>query len=352
MPAILHLISQLEEGGAQRQLSYVARFSQKYDVEIASLIASPPEKLFPYFRHPDVPVHFLSQSSDFYAPQILPALRNLLTTKKYAMIHCRLYSSIVQGAFAAKLEKIPCVASPGSMFEVLRLLGNKKWERFLIAQALRNADSVLFPSHSSALAFFDAGWVERDRVRTIWNGVDIEHFQPQGRGDALVAVGRVSSEKAYRDLDQIFQLLRGQFPQLRCIVVGGGASNQSSAGIEFAGSVDDVREILARARVFISTSKTEGMNNALLEAQAMGIPAVVRRIGSNSEVIEQGVNGFLAVNPQEFAEYCALLMHDQDVWTEMGAAARARIEKEFSIRKQMQKIESMYDQLLGANVPA
>ena len=352
MACVLHLISQLEEGGAQRQLSYIARFSLKYEVEVASLIASPPDKLFPYFRQPEVPVHFLSQSSDFYAPEILPALRSLLSKRNYDLVHCRLYSAIVQGVFASRLESIPCVASPGSMLEMLRVDGNKKWERVLIARALRNADSVFFPSHSSALAFFDAGWVERDRVRTIWNGVDIEHFRPQGRGDALVAIGRISSEKAYGDLDHIFQLLRGRFPQIRCIVAGGGARNHRSSGIEFAGYVDDVREILARARIFISTSKTEGMNNALLEAQAMGIPAVVRRIGSNSEVIENGVNGFLAGSPEEFADCCALLMQDQDLCGEMGSAARAKMGKEFSIQKQVQKIESMYDQLLGANAPA
>jgi L-malate glycosyltransferase len=352
MPRVLHLISQLEEGGAQRQLSYVARFSKKYEVEVASLIASPKDKLFPYFRDPHVPVHFLSRSSDFYAPEILPALRSLLSKKNYDLIHCRLYSAIVQGVFASRLENIPCVASPGSMFEVLHLLGNKKWERFLIVHALRNADCVLFPSFSAAVAFFDAGSVERDRVRTIWNGVDVEHFQPQDSGDALVAIGRIASEKAYADLDHIFQSLQNRFPKLRCLVAGGGTRKQSSSGIKFAGYVDDVREILSRARIFISTSKTEGMNNALLEAQAMGIPAVVRRIGSNSEVIENGVNGFLATTLDEFAEYCALLLQEQDVWAEMRAAARTRMEKEFSIQTQMQKMEALYDQLLGAKPPA
>lgn len=352
MPRVLHLISHLEEGGAQRQLSYVAKFSRKYEVEIASLIASPLDKLFSYFRDPDVVVHSLSRSSDFYAPEILPALRSLLSKRNYDLVHCRLYSAIVQGVFAARLENVPCIASPGSMFEVLRLLGNKKWEQYLISRALRNADFALFPSYSSAMAFFDAGWVERDRVQTVWNGVDLEYFQPRDSGNALVAVGRISSEKAYADLEQIFLLLRSRFPHLRCAVVGGGSGTQGSRDIEFTGYVSDVREILAQARIFISTSKTEGMNNALLEAQAMAIPAVVRRIGSNSEVIENGVNGFLASNVEEFVDHCALLIEDQDVWNEMRSAARRRMEKDFCIQTQMQKIELLYDQLLGAKALA
>ncbi|PWT88825.1 MAG: hypothetical protein C5B54_09945, partial [Acidobacteria bacterium] len=127
MARVLHLISQLEEGGAQRQLSYFLAI-KNHEMEIASLIASPPEKVFPFFRNSPVPIHFLSYSNDFYAPEILPNLRTLLKKNNYSLLHCWLFESIIQGVIAARLENIPAIAGIHGLRESLTLGNNKKWE--------------------------------------------------------------------------------------------------------------------------------------------------------------------------------------------------------------------------------
>src|SRR5687768_9766416 len=237
MPAVLHLVSQLEEGGTQRQLAYVAQFKKRYDAEVASLIASPREKLFPYFRDPDLPVHYLSNSADFYAPQILPALDSLLTSRKFDLIHCRLHSAIVQGVLAANRARIPVVAYLANMLSVMDLEHNRKWERRLIKKMLKAADVVLFPSRSSAIDFVDAGWVHRDRVRVVLNGVDTEHFQPAvGETKTMVAVGRISEQKAYNELRDVVKALQEKFPDLRCLIAGGGAVPVGD-GLQYVGLV-------------------------------------------------------------------------------------------------------------------
>ena len=348
MPTVLHVVSQLEEGGTQRQLAYIAQFHKRYDVEIASLIASPEEKLFAYFRKSGVPVHFLSHSSDFYAPEIMDRLKHLLHSKRFALIHCRLYSAIVQGMLVARQEKIPVVASPGNMLSGLDLERNKGWEKMLIRKMLRSADALMFPSRSSAVDFVEAGWADPSRVYVISNGVDAQYFSPQNEaGETLVAIGRISEQKAYEDLHAIVQIVRSKFLSLRCVVAGGGGTIPAQDGIEYAGYVPDVRELLKHAAVFISTSKAEGMSNSLLEAQAMGIPVVARNIGPNSEIIEHGYNGFLAETKEEFAAFCERLLSDSELRKKIGKNARSKIEKHFSIHGQIDQLERMYDELLG-----
>ena len=344
MGRILHLISQLEEGGAQRSLSNVIAFSNRHEIEIASLIASPEPKLFPFFRSCNVPVHFLSNSGDFYYPGILPALRKLLKEGRYSLVQCWLFESIIQGVLACRAENIKCIASPRSMRMALKT-NHRVWERILVQKVLPLADLTLFPSYTSAIDFLQAGWVDLPKIRVAQNGVDCAHFHPAGNGDALVAVGRLSSEKGFEFLANAVGRLRNDFPELRCIVAGGG-KGALPPEFEHAGSVEDIREVYRKAAVYISTSWFEGMSVALLEAQAMGIPAVVRRIGSNSEVIEDGVNGFLAQSEEEYVLACKQLLEDAGLRHFMGTKAREMAVQRFSIEKQIREMESIHDEFL------
>lgn len=345
MGRILHLISQLGEGGAQRFLSDVVTLSKRHEVEVAALISSPSEKLFPFFRNCDVPVHFLSNSGDFYYPGILPALRKLLKERRYSLVQCWLFESIVQGVMACRIENVPVIASPRSMRMSLKLNHHRLWERILIRKVLSLADLALFPSYSTAMDFLDAGWVDFQKVRVARNGVDCAHFQPDGVGNALVAVGRLSSEKGFEFLGKVVRRLKTFFPQLRCLVAGGG-QGALPPELEHVGYADDVRKVYQQAAVYISTSWVEGLSVALLEAQAMGVPAVVRQIGPNSEVIDHGVNGFLANSEEEFVVACKTLMEDPGLRSTMGANARTTALERFSIDKQVEEMESVHDELL------
>jgi len=191
----------------------------------------------------------------------------------------------------------------------------------------------------------DAGWVDPQRVRVVQNGVDCEHFYLREGGHALVAVGRLSAEKGYQELHEIVKRLHGEFPSLQCLVAGGG-TGKDGPDLTCTGSAEDVRTVLLQAAVFIHTSRTEGMSNALLEAQAMGIPAVARNLGSNSEIVEDGVTGYLVRTTDEFVNACRTLWKDPNLRAEMGRKARKRIVSRFSITRQVERIESIYSELL------
>jgi glycosyltransferase involved in cell wall biosynthesis len=69
-----------------------------------------------------------------------------------------------------------------------------------------------------------------------------------------------------------------------------------------------------------------------LQYMALEIPTVAQRIGTNLEIIEHGVNGFLASTPEEWVECIRALIHDPDLRRRMGQAARQTVLERYSVK--------------------
>ncbi|MFC1699001.1 glycosyltransferase family 4 protein [Candidatus Omnitrophota bacterium] len=69
----------------------------------------------------------------------------------------------------------------------------------------------------------------------------------------------------------------------------------------------------------------------LLQYLAMGIPAVTTPVGVNSEIVQNGINGYLVNSEEEWIERLSLLIEDSELRQRMGRAGRKRIEEKFSI---------------------
>ncbi|MDP6580119.1 MAG: glycosyltransferase family 4 protein [Vicinamibacterales bacterium] len=68
-----------------------------------------------------------------------------------------------------------------------------------------------------------------------------------------------------------------------------------------------------------------------IQFMACGVPVVAAAVGVNCEIIEDGVNGFLAADEREWAEKLSMLLTDGDLRASMGAAARRTIEDRYSL---------------------
>ncbi|MEK9174087.1 MAG: glycosyltransferase family 4 protein, partial [Patescibacteria group bacterium] len=82
-----------------------------------------------------------------------------------------------------------------------------------------------------------------------------------------------------------------------------------------------------RAKVFVLPSANEGMSNALLEALASGLPAVVTDTGGSSELVTERVNGFIIARETEaIAKALEYLLTHEEERKLMGHASRTRAE--------------------------
>jgi glycosyltransferase involved in cell wall biosynthesis len=68
--------------------------------------------------------------------------------------------------------------------------------------------------------------------------------------------------------------------------------------------------ILRQVDVVLNNSQSEGIANALLEADALGVPMLVRNIPGNAAVVEEGINGLLYDDAASFARQARALMVD------------------------------------------
>jgi glycosyltransferase involved in cell wall biosynthesis len=114
--------------------------------------------------------------------------------------------------------------------------------------------------------------------------------------------------------------------------------------VEFAGYVQSLADLYHKAALFVLPSLHEGMSNALLEAQAWGLPAVVSGIPGNSAVVDNGSTGVVvpAGDHMALAEEICVLLSNPEKRAEMGARARERIVANFTIDRVAEKYETLY----------
>jgi glycosyltransferase involved in cell wall biosynthesis len=69
----------------------------------------------------------------------------------------------------------------------------------------------------------------------------------------------------------------------------------------------------------------------ILQYMAAGLPVVANPVGVQAEMVEHGVNGFLAETPAQWAEAINVLTHSPTLRRRMGQAGRARVERDFTV---------------------
>jgi glycosyltransferase involved in cell wall biosynthesis len=118
----------------------------------------------------------------------------------------------------------------------------------------------------------------------------------------------------------------------------------------FAGDRRNVADWLATMNLVVLPSDAESEPSAVLEAMASARPVVATRVGGVPEIVEEGVTGLLvsAGDPAAMAAAILRLLGDEGLCRRMGAAARARIERDFTPARAKEKLEAFYDRLLAA----
>jgi glycosyltransferase involved in cell wall biosynthesis len=118
--------------------------------------------------------------------------------------------------------------------------------------------------------------------------------------------------------------------------------------IRFLGFRSDIGRLLSGFDIFVMSSRTEALGTSVLDAMVMGLPVVSTSAGGIPEMVEPGVNGLLSAprDADGLARNILTLIGDPVKRESMGAAGRETV-KRFDVRVTAEKVEEVYNGLLG-----
>jgi glycosyltransferase involved in cell wall biosynthesis len=204
------------------------------------------------------------------------------------------------------------------------------------------------------------GGMPADRLTVKYNFVPDHGIRRHGSGEHLLFLGRLTEEKGVRLLMTAWDGLRATGGLGLPLVIGGTGPMREEVAA-WAGDHDDVsylglldehacRDLTARAAaVVVPSSWPEAFGLVLVEAMAAGVPAVASAHGSFTELVQEGVTGFLHQpgEPQSLAGALRRVVASPERNRGLGLAARKRYELDFSPAVGLDRLVAGYRAAIG-----
>ena len=188
------------------------------------------------------------------------------------------------------------------------------------------------------------------RPETVHLGVDVDRFRPAAKEPLVVTVGNVTKENLARKGIETFVRAAALVPDVPFLVVGRQEPEAMEAvrtiappNVRFTGRLSDeaLRDLLARAKVYVQASHNEGFGLAVAEAMAAGCVPVVTKAGSLPEVV--GEIGLFAQieSPEATAEAIRRALE-----SDRGDAAREHVARSFPISRRREHLLELVDGIM------
>lgn len=163
----------------------------------------------------------------------------------------------------------------------------------------------------------------------------------KNREKIIITAGRLVEQKNHILLLNAFAKIKDDFKDYNLIIYGKGELKEDlevkirELGLEkrviLAGEVDDLKDKIRNASLFVLPSLYEGMPNSLIEAMALGIPAISTDCpcGGPRFLIKNNYNGILVPinNPDSMADAMKDLLSNQDKADDIGKNAMKIVDK-------------------------
>lgn len=371
---VLLLISDLEFGGAQRQVVELANQMDpaRFSVHVCSLADYVP--LADGLSGAKDRLHIIRKAHKFDF-RIVPKLASLFRQLKVDVLHTFLFDAEFFGRLAGRMAGVPAVIGSERNTDYVPL-SRHKW-----ALGLTKKYCHLTIANSNAGAAFNSRTfgVHPSHFRVVHNGVDTARFQPRnssalraslGLAENAPVVGMFGSFKAQKNHPYMLRaarLIMERIPDVRFLFVGDelymGMSGSVSYKQEvetlvddlglrnnciFAGNKQDVENWYPLCDLTVLPSLFEGTPNVALESMACGVPVVATDVSDNRFIIPDGLAGFIVPLNDEacLADKISRLLEDASLRSRMSAAARVWVTAEFSGPRLAEKTADVYEEIL------
>jgi glycosyltransferase involved in cell wall biosynthesis len=364
---VLQLIKGLDRGGAERLLVDALRYrdTNAFDHEVA-YISHGHGAMLPSIEELGIPTHCLEGDR---GPAWIGRLRSLVAERSIDVVHVHSPYAAIGARLAWRRTEHPrIVYTEHNMWESYHPA--TRWGNLLTFP--RNDFVFAVSEHVRGSIRYPAPLSRRrmPQVETLLHGIDRlaimrqatldgvrEEFGIESDAPVIGCVANFRPQKAHSVLLDATLLIRRSVPNVRLVLVGGGHLENDirrlvhrmglDPTVVFTGTRSDAPRIAGCFDVFVLSSVIEGLSIALIEAMALGKPAVVTDAGGLPEAVPNG-GGIVvpAGDHRKLAEAVTGLLVDPDLRRGMGEVAR-HWAAEFDVRKTARRLEEVYSQVMA-----
>jgi glycosyltransferase involved in cell wall biosynthesis len=292
----------------------------------------------------DLPAFRLPMPNDLSLAAIA-RLARLMRTWRPDVVLCCNQRALRLGGPAARLARMRRVVMRDGLQGSLRGSGYNRWLARRVDGFVVNAEAT----RRELLA-----WLPSDRVRVIYNGIDLRPHDAARDGPALrrelgcpanacviLSIARLVTEKDHATLLTAFRRVAERDERLHLWIAGDGPlaatlmAQAKRLGVDgrvlFLGFRADVPRLLAAADILAIASQREGLPNVALEAMAARRAVVATAVAGTPELVQDGETGLLVPPgaPEAMAGAMAALIADPVRRRQMGERGRRRVEQWF-----------------------
>ena len=252
---------------------------------------------------------------------------------------------------------------------VVNIYGEEIWSGkvFLHKWVLRRADLVIADCHFSANYVRDHYGIPQERLRVLWDCVDVDRFRPMPvsqetwqelgiphhpKAQYVLTLGRLDKVARYKGYDRLIDAvatLQHTMPNLIAVIAGQGNDRERlearvrdeglTGRVIFTGAVPEhlLVSLYNTCDLFVLISdrgpgRGEGLPLVGLEAAACGKPVIMGNEDGSQEGVVEGETGHIVSprDPQAIVDAIEDILMSPGKGTSMGIAGRARIEREMS----------------------
>lgn len=360
-PVIVHLVHSLQGGGTERTLVSLLR---SFDPDSFRHIVVTHREAGSLSSQ--LPGHVACRPLDACGTSrgTCLSLARLLRGWKTRVIHARNTGCWADAILAGAVTRGVRVVLGFHGLETRAPLSGR--QRRIVRWGLRGGAGFTSVSMAGKRQLCEQAGVAPDRVEVLPNGIDLTRFTKLDNAsresvrhalgiepDAFLVgtVGSLTPVKRHDLLLHALARVSKTLKNIRLVVVGDGPLQGTlreqalaegiSEIVTLAGTRADVPELLGAMDLYVCSSESEGMNNALLEAMAAGLPIVATDVGDNASMVREGVEGRIVQPGSAVALSDAViqLVESPAMLSRLAAAARLRAN-----RYDLQTTVSLYEQ--------
>lgn len=250
---------------------------------------------------------FSVNNLSFINPLKILTMAAFFRSKKIDAVILNLPQDLKLAGLAAKLAGIKTIIYRRGMPHPLR---NTGLNRFLFQKILThivvNSEEI-----GRSLQEKNESWFPKEKLKLIYNGVtpaaETHHekiYHKESNEFVIGNAGRLTDQKGQVYLIELAEILKKENVPFRLLIAGEGelrshlttliSQKNLQNEVKLLGHVNDMTAFFNSLDVFVFPSKFEGAANTLIETIQHGVPCIAFDVSSNPEIIQHGVNGYLA----------------------------------------------------------